>query len=148
MESAGAPPLDALPQLTAAWLTAALRHAGALGAGEAVAAVGGEPFAVGVAMLSDLARLAPSYEPPAAAEREGVPSSMVVKFAASTEAKEITEAYGGYQQEVRFYRELAPRLGEAVRVGPCVYTAMDPAEQRYTLLFDDLATHSTLTSRP
>lgn len=106
-------------------------------------AVQAQAFAVGVAMLSDLCRVTPTYEPASVAERPGVPSSLVVKFAASSDAKEITDSYGGYQQEIRFYREIAPRLG-TVRLGPCLYTAMSPTEQRYTLVFDDLATNASL----
>ena len=111
--------------------------------GEKVVAVETQMFAVGVAMLSDLCRLTPSYEPALVAERPGVPSSLVIKFAASTDAKEITDSYGGYQQEIRFYREIAPTLA-TVRFGPCLYTAMSPTEQRYTLVFDDLATNASL----
>lgn len=142
-EHEGAPALDNFGQLTADWLTAALSHCGVLATGEKVTAVHGEAFAVGVAMLSDLCRVSPKYEPASIAERPGVPSSLVVKFAASSDAKEITISYGGYEQEVRFYREIAPKI-DGVRLGPCLYTAMCPPEQRYTLVFDDLATDASL----
>jgi hypothetical protein len=95
-------------------------------------------------MLSDLARCVPTYDPPDAAGRAGVPSSLVIKFAASTDAKGITETYGGYQQEIRFYREIAPALEGKLRLGPCLYTAMDPASSRYTLVMDDLSTAAVL----
>jgi len=139
-----APALDNLSQLSPEWLSAALSHAGVLRAEERVAAVHAEAFAVGVAMLSDLCRVTPEYEPASTAQREGVPSSLVVKFAASSEAKDITDSYGGYEQEIRFYREIAPRLDGQLKLGPCLYTAMAPAEQRYTLAFDDLATVADL----
>ena len=142
-EHEDAPALDNSDQLSAGWLTAALLHCGVLQGEERVAAVHAEAFAVGVAMLSDLCRVSPLYEPASIAERPGVPSSLVVKFAASTDAKQITISYGGYQQEIRFYREIAPKI-DGVRLGPCLYTAMSPPEQRYTLVFDDLATDATL----
>eukprot|EP01044_Picomonas_judraskeda_P025629 COSAG03_NODE_7496_length_909_cov_4.332099_1_plen_90_part_10 len=85
-EHEDAPALDNSDQLSAGWLTAALLHCGVLQGEERVAAVHAEAFAVGVAMLSDLCRVSPLYEPASIAERPGVPSSLVVKFAASTDA--------------------------------------------------------------
>eukprot|EP01050_Picozoa_sp_SAG11_P015522 SAG11_NODE_2020_length_3914_cov_9.805505_1_plen_631_part_00 len=146
--------VETVEELSAEWLTAAMLEAGLLGPSERVASLTVERFGVGVAMLSDLGRLTVTYSGSAAAR--GLPTSLVAKTAATSGAKEITCAYGGYEQECRFYTEIAPRLaaacGSQFELGPCLLCAggdrslhpsrtleLPPSKQRYNLLFADLA---------
>ncbi len=117
--------------LTPAWLTAALRDSGRLEAGTAVTAV--EVTSVGTGQMSDSLRLRLSYD-----RDTGAPASLIAKLPSTDGATRATAlALGSYENEVRFYQELAPRL--PVRT-PVVHLAwIDPATASFVLLLEDLA---------
>ena len=69
---------------------------------------------------------------------DGAPESVVIKVAAEDPTSRATGVgMGAYEREIRFYRELAPRIG-----GPlagCMATAFDPAEGWFTIVLEDVA---------
>src|SRR5947199_4002314 len=83
---------------------------------------------IGTGQMSESHRLALRYED---RERAG-PASVVLKLAASNPTSRGTGVgLGIYEREVRFYRELAPRIR-----GPlahCWFADYDPAEGWFTL---------------
>ncbi len=71
-------------------------------------------------------------------QADGGPASVVLKSASPDEnSRSAGVGLGIYEREVRFYRELAPRLG-----GPlagCHLAVFDPAEGWFTLVLEDAA---------
>ena len=116
-------PIERPEDLTAEWLTASL------GAGR----VGG--FAVeriGTGQMSECYRVALTY-----AEGDG-PASVVLKVAAGNPVSRGTgQALGLYEREVRFYAEVAPRLGGPI--ARCYHASYQPETGMFTLLIDDAA---------
>jgi ecdysteroid kinase len=112
-------------ELDARWLEAAL------GSGP-LRAFATEP--IGTGQMSESHRVSLEYEDPASAG----PATMVLKLAASDPTSRATGVgLGIYAREVRFYRELAPRIG-----GPlagCAAASYDDAEGWFTLLLEDAA---------
>jgi hypothetical protein len=109
--------------LTAAWLAAA---------------IGTGPIAdfaverIGTGQMSECYRVRITY---ADAEAEG-PESVVLKVAASDPVSRQTgSALGLYEREVRFYGDIAPRLGGPV--APCYHAAVDTATGAFDLLLGD-----------
>ena len=109
--------------LTAEWLTVNL------GAGRV------RDFTVeriGTGQMSECYRVTPNY-----AEGSG-PDSVVLKVAASDPVSRQTgHALGLYQREVRFYSDIAPRLGGPI--AHCYHAAYEPETGVFSLLLDDAA---------
>jgi hypothetical protein len=109
--------------LTAAWLAAAI------GAGPIA------EFAVeriGTGQMSECYRVRLTYAEP---EARG-PGSVVLKVAASDPVSRQTgSALGLYEREVRFYGDIAPRLGGPI--APCYHAAVDTATGAFDLLIGD-----------
>ncbi|MDT5146900.1 MAG: hypothetical protein QOC58_1545, partial [Mycobacterium sp.] len=109
--------------LTASWLTAAI------GAGTVA------DFAVeriGTGQMSECYRVRLRYADGAA----GGPESVVLKVAATDPVSRQTGlALGLYEREVRFYGDIAPRLGGPV--APCYHAAVDTATGAFDLLLGD-----------
>ena len=129
-------PSPAIPlaptDLTPAWLTGALRDAGALGAA-AVASARVEPIGQGVGVLCQLARVALAYDRPA----PGAPSSLVAKLpTADAQTRGMVSLFRFYEREVRFYRELAASVDLATP--RCYASAFDPERGDFALLLEDL----------
>jgi hypothetical protein len=122
-----------LADVTASWLTAALRQSGALqeGAAQSVTAT---PIGAGVGFMSEVARLDVAWSldtsPP-------LPERFVIKVATRSEAnRRMAMDYGLYAREVRFYRELAPVPG---LVTPHTFLAeLDEAGGDVAILMEDL----------
>ena len=116
-------PVERPNDLTADWLTANL------GAGR----VGG--FAVeriGTGQMSECYRVALTYSAGAG------PASVVLKVAASDPVSRQTGlALGLYEREVRFYSEVAPRIGGPI--AQCYHASYRPGSGVFTLLIDDAA---------
>jgi hypothetical protein len=114
-----------LDDLDERWLAAAL------GTGPIVA-FSSEP--IGTGQMSESHRISLTYADPAA-ERDA-PQTVVLKLAASDTASRATGVgLGIYAREVRFYDELAPRIG-----GPlpnCSLALFDDSEGWFTLLLQD-----------
>jgi Ecdysteroid kinase-like family len=109
--------------LTASWLAAA---------------IGSGPIAdfaverIGTGQMSECYRVRPTYADPDA----GGPESVVLKVAASDPVSRQTgSALGLYEREVRFYGDIAPRLGGPI--APCYHAAVDTATGVFDLLLGD-----------
>ena len=123
--SALLPVVHGVDGLTAEWLSHAL--------GAPIAAFSVAP--IGDGHMSDSYRITPDYE----AEADG-PASAVVKFAAADDTSRATGVHmGAYEREIRFYREITPRLWSDAPV-PRAYVADRDAEAGwFTLLLEDAA---------
>ncbi len=109
--------------LTAEWLTAAIGFP-----------VGGFTIdRIGTGQMSECYRVGLTY----ADSVEG-PASVVLKVAATDPTSRQTGmALGLYEREVRFYADVAPRLGGPV--AECYYNSYDPETGIFALLLDDAA---------
>lgn len=112
--------------LTEEWLTATL------GAGEVA---GFTVERIGTGQMSECYRVALTYVSGADGDR---PSSVVLKVAASDPmSRQTGQALGLYEREVRFYAEVAPRLGGPI--AHCYHASYQPDTGAFTLLLDDAA---------
>ena len=117
--------------VTPEWLTDVLTRAGRLSGGASVRAFGTEP--IGTGQMADTTRFSLTFD------RDGAgPSSVVGKFASADDQSRGTGlALRAYEIEVRFYREVAARIGARV---PAVYLAeVEPETGWFTLLMEDIA---------
>ncbi len=107
--------------LTASWLTEKI------GAGDVT------EFTVeriGTGQMSECYRVQLTYAVP------GGPSSVVLKVAATDPmSRQTGQALGLYEREVRFYAEVAPRLGGPI--APCYHAAVDAQTGAFDLLLGD-----------
>jgi hypothetical protein len=118
--------------LTPVWFTNVLREGGTIAADAAVTAVDAEPIGTGQVGLVVRARL--QYE-----GREG-PASLVVKLPSpDAGSRQMATAMGLYEGEVRFYTEVAPRLGPEV---PKMHWGGVDGDGRFTLVLADLSDSS------
>jgi hypothetical protein len=123
--------LDTTDDLTPEWFTGVLRGSGTLGAADAVVSV--DPTVIGVGQVGLVVRAQLGY----AGANPG-PAALIVKLP-STDAgsRQLGAAMGIYESEVRFYHEIAPRLGHAI---PALYWGdVDPDRGRFTLVIEDLS---------
>ncbi len=112
-------------ELTAGWLSAAL------GSGP-IEGFSVEP--VGTGQMSESCRVHVEYAPGA----NSGPATVVVKTASADERSRATGVgLGVYEREVRFYRELAPRIGGAL--AECHLAVIDPEEGWFTIVLEDVA---------
>jgi hypothetical protein len=113
-------------ELTPAWLSAVLGDT-------EIARVALEP--IGTGQMSESRRVRIEYA--ASHDRVAQPQSVVIKTASEDEASRSTGVgLGIYEREVRFYRELAPRIG-----GPlarCHAAVIDPLEGWFTIVLEDV----------
>lgn len=119
-------------QITAEWLTTALRDAGALPAGE-VTSVRGERIAEGVGLMGRLARLTLEY----AGADDDAPRSLIAKFPTEVPQNlQIAQLYRFYDRECDFYSRGAAHT--PLRV-PRPYVEQRDGEGGFVLLLEDLA---------
>jgi hypothetical protein len=117
--------------VTPEWLSQVLARAGALRDGARVTAFDAAP--VGTGQMADTVRFALTYDGPGAG-----PDAVVGKFASADEQSRATgRALRAYEIEVRFYREVAPRV--AARVPATFLAEVDPSTGWFTLLMEDIA---------
>jgi hypothetical protein len=110
--------------LTAQWL------AQALGSGP-IASLGVQP--VGTGQMSESCRVQVEYEP----GPDAGPATVVLKTASADESSRAAGVgLGIYEREVRFYRELAPRIGGPL---PDCHLALIDDEGWFTLILEDVA---------
>ena len=120
-----APVLHTADGLTTAWLQAAL------GTGPVA---GFRIEQIGTGQMSRNHRVSIDYESGA----DDGPGSVVLKTASPDETSRGTGLrLGIYEREIRFYRELAPRLGGPLPV--CHAAAFEPERGWFTLLLEDVA---------
>jgi Phosphotransferase enzyme family len=118
-------------ELTAEWLSRALRAGGTLPPARSVVAV--ERSTVGTGQMGDAVRLVVTYDEPVEA-----PPSFVAKLPAADPTSRATGTQmRSYETEVRFYQELAPGL--PIRTPRCHHAAVDEASGLFVLLLEDLA---------
>jgi carbohydrate kinase (thermoresistant glucokinase family) len=109
-------------ELTTSWLTATVR-------GGTVTGLSVER--IGTGQMSECYRIRLTY-----AERSDGPDSVVLKVAATDQVSRQTGlALGLYEREVRFYREITPRLRGPV--SPCYHAAFDASAGVFDLLLGD-----------
>lgn len=109
--------------LTAAWLTAAL------GCGT-IADFTAER--IGTGQMSECYRIRPTYADTGADQ----PESVVLKVAATDPmSRQTGMTLGLYEREVRFYRDIAPRLHGPV--APCYHAAFDAESGTFDVLLGD-----------
>ena len=118
--------------LTAEWLTEALRRGGAIGDATVTSATH-EVLGQGAGFVGQVARVTVTYDHAVA----GAPATLIAKMPAlDPGARELAGLYGLYEREFRFYRELADQI--AFRTPRCYYSAGDAAKVEYVLLLEDL----------
>ncbi|HEY8526586.1 MAG TPA: phosphotransferase [Acidimicrobiales bacterium] len=118
--------------LTPAWLTGALA-ASAPDLLDGAAVTGVDVAPVGTGQMSDSLRLTLRYDRPCDA-----PATLVAKLAASDPTSRATaKQLGSYENEVRFYQQLAPAL--PVRTPQALHAAIDVEEATFVLLLEDMA---------
>ena len=114
-----------MDELSAGWLQ------DVLGTGP-IASVATEP--VGTGQMSQTYRIVLGYSEP---QRAG-PASVVMKLAATDETSRSTGVgLGIYEREIRFYAELAPRIGGPLAA--CHLARFDESTGWFTLLLEDVA---------
>ncbi|GLE52610.1 ecdysteroid 22-kinase family protein [Mycobacterium montefiorense] len=112
-------PVERPSDLTASWLTTAI------GAGEVADF---ETERIGTGQMSECYRVRLRYTDGAAG-----PESVVLKVAASDPVSRQTGlALGLYEREVRFYRDIAPRLGGPI--APCYHAEINTSTGVFDLL--------------
>jgi hypothetical protein len=117
--------------VTSEWLTDVLRRAGALAQGAAVRSF--EMAPIGTGQMADTTRFTLTLDQPGAG-----PAHVVGKFASADDQSRGTGlALRAYEIEIRFYRDVAARIGARV---PAVYLAeVEPETGWFTLLMEDIA---------
>jgi hypothetical protein len=84
---------------------------------------------IGTGQMSESYRVALDWD--------GEPGSFVLKVAASDPTSRATGVgLGAYEREIRFYREVAPRL-DGVAIAQCHAAVFEPSEGWFTLLLAD-----------
>ena len=117
-------------QVTPAWLTEVLRHAGAIGTDASVAAF--DPTVIGTGQVGANVRYALDYEGPPG------PRSVVAKFSSRDPASAAAGiATRTYETEVGCYRELADTVD--VSRPTCYFAAIEPGTANVVLVLEDLA---------
>ncbi len=117
--------------VTPEWLTGALGGAGVLADGVCVRSF--ETAPIGTGQMADTTRFSLTLDEPGAG-----PASVVGKFASADDQSRSTGlALRAYEIEVRFYREVAARVGARL---PATYLAeVEPETGWFTLLMEDIA---------
>jgi hypothetical protein len=122
---------DGPDAVTPAWLTAALRRAGALD-DAAVTACTCEILGVGRGFTGRVARYRLAYD----RDAPDAPASVIAKFP-TADPRLRAALWDIYEGEVRFYREVAGRA--PIATPRCYAAASDPAAGAAILLLEDLA---------
>src|SRR5258708_7831181 len=120
---------SAIDEVTPRWLSEALRSDSAEPKSLAVKTIRVEQIAQDTGFSSLLYRLHLAGDP-------GIPSSMIVKLPAQSEARWAMDMLGGYRRELAFYRSVA---GRAPIATPHVYVAeMMEDSADFVLVLEDL----------
>ena len=117
--------------VTAEWLSDVLTQAGQLSQGASVRSF--ETAPIGTGQMADTTRFTLTLDQPGAG-----PASVVGKFASADDQSRGTGlALRAYEIEVRFYREVAARVGARL---PAVHLArVEPETGWFTILMEDIA---------
>ena len=118
-----------IEDVTAAWLTAALREGGL---DVRVASLDKESIGEGVGVNGTTVRLRVRYS-----DGDGPPSFVIKLPPEQPASKQIGLRLGFYENEIRFYDELAGKV--SVNLPRRYYTGMDRERENYALLLEDMA---------
>ena len=125
-------------EITADWMTRALRESGTIGADTSVSSVALDSAAAGVGFMGEIGKVQVVYE----GAPTDAPTSIIAKFpTASVEVRAMMHPARIYEREHRFYAELA--ASSPLRT-PAPYhvtceLADQPDDERYMLLMEDLS---------
>jgi len=129
--------LERLPQsaeqLSAAWLSDALRAGGVLPAAARVASVDARPLGAGGGLIGVVAKAHVGYS----GDPGDAPRTLIAKFPSQVAAnRAVADTYDMYGREVRFYQELSPttRLPHP----RCYFAARSARSSDFVLLLEDL----------
>lgn len=126
-------PLGGRHEVTAAWLTEALREGGHLPRGR-VSAVDVSTEGIGIGYISETVRLIPTYE----GADGSAPASLVAKLPVSVDFPEYLKPWAGQavETELHFYPEAS---GDCAARVPRCYGAAFEGWRSYALLLEDLS---------
>jgi hypothetical protein len=125
-------------EITAAWMTEALRASNVIGDDVAVSEISVDAGAVGVGFMGEIATVGLTYD----GDANGAPSTVIAKFPTkSPEVRAMMQPARIYEREHRFYREFAPAT--PIRT-PAVFhvtctTAPESCDEEFMLLMEDLS---------
>ena len=120
-------------ELSADWLTDALRSTGTIG-GANVVSYESQRVGEGAGFIGQLALVTLRYDRP----EEGAPASLIAKFpAVDPGGREIGNIFRFYEREARFYEQIAGEID--IRTPRCYYNGMDLTAGEFILLLEDLA---------
>lgn len=120
-------------EITAEWLTKALRSAGTITDASVSSFDLESDIAAGVGFMGLLGRLSVTYD-----KEDGGPKSVIAKFpAAAPENREIAQIFRFYEIETRFYEQIAD--GIELRTPKRYYSDIDLDSGDFILLLEDLA---------
>lgn len=126
----GLPVAETPDQLTPEWLTSALRFGVVLTSQSEVTAVKAD--LIGTGQMSDSARLHLEYD-----GQTSAPATIVAKLPSTDPTSRATAlALGSYENEVRFYQQIAPRV--SIRTPRLYYADIDVPTAAFVLLLEDL----------
>lgn len=128
MDTEPLPIVDHPEGITPQWLSAALAQAGI---DATVVEVRSEP--VGTGQMAHNERFYLTYSD----QSEAGPATLVGKFPSPSQESRAAGAAGGYDNEVRFYRDLAQHT--TARIPACYFAAVSDDSTTFTLLLEDLA---------
>ena len=124
-----------MSEVSPEWLTAVLHDQGDLSANDTIVGWSHTPIGEGVGLLSDISKLRLQY-----AAGSGPLESVVAKFAtANPQNRTIAQGLETYTREVRFYRDLAPLVGDAAP--RCYFGDVDASTGDMVLLLEDLSAY-------
>ena len=130
MTDQSVPIADTPEALTVDWVAHALRAAGHLDTGT-VASI--EQTPVGTGQMCDSVRLTLRYD-----RATDAPASVIAKLPAADETSRATAlSLGSYENEVRFYQQLAPHL--PIRTPRVFHADIDVETASFILLLEDMA---------
>ena len=125
-------------EITAEWMTEALRESGVIGADTSVASVVLDLAAAGVGFMGEIGKVGVVYE----GASTDAPTSVIAKFpTASVEVRTMMHPARIYEREHRFYAELAAKspLRTPALFHVTCELAEHPDDERYLLLMEDLS---------
>ena len=128
-------PIPRTPKdLSADWLTAALRSTGTIST-STVTSIDVEPdIAAGSGFMGQLARVALTYDQ----REDAAPATLIGKFPTyGPENRAIADMFRMYETETRFYEEIAPKV--ELRTPRRYYSARAADSTDFILLMEDLA---------
>lgn len=122
--------------ITAEWLTAALRSGGHLAADGSVSSMQRRPVGEGVGMLGLIEVVTPVY----AGNAGDAPKSVVVKYPTEVEGNlVVATTFNVYQREVLFCQRVAPKAGMRV---PKVFFSAFNGETSFIIVMEDLSEYT------